>query len=52
MIVSLVKNVYSLIALFSFKRQVVVFGFLLFQCFGCKAKSSTNAVVWYCFLLS
>ena len=38
MIVLLVKNVYSLIALFSFKREVVVSDFLLFLCFGCEMK--------------
>ena len=40
MIVSLVKNVYSLIALFSFKREVVVSDFLLFLCFGCEMKNA------------
>lgn len=39
-IVIFVKNIYSLVALFSFKREVVVSDFLLFLCFGCEMKNT------------
>ena len=34
------ENIYSLVALFSFKREVVVSDFLLFLCFGCEMKNA------------
>ncbi|ATV27321.1 hypothetical protein CTM62_11170 [Prevotella intermedia] len=34
------ENIYSLVALFSFKREVVVSDCLLFLCFGCEMKNT------------